>query len=110
MTEQEKAAFRNQLLEAIATVEKEIEALEEATRPIGPENAIGRISRMDAIHNKSVTEASLRDSRKKLAGLKHALSRLDSPDFGTCERCGQPIPLPRLLFLPQTTRCVRCAE
>ena len=35
----------------------------EITKPIAPENAIGRISRMDAINNKSVTEAALRQAK-----------------------------------------------
>ena len=34
--------------------------------PIAPENAIGRVSRMDAINNKSVNEAALKKAEIKL--------------------------------------------
>ena len=38
----------------IAKTESAIERYKELTKPIAPENAIGRVSRMDAINNKSV--------------------------------------------------------
>ena len=41
---------------------KKIEEYKELSKPIAPENAIGRVSRMDAINNKSVVEAALRES------------------------------------------------
>ena len=37
----------------------------ELCKPIAPENSIGRVSRMDAINNKSVVEAALRVAIKK---------------------------------------------
>lgn len=83
--------------------------LEDATQPIGPENAIGRVSRMDAINNKSVSEASLRSSKRKLSSLKLALTKVDSPDFGICARCKCTIAPARLMFMPESTRCVNCA-
>jgi len=36
-----------------------IGAFKEMSQPVSPENAIGRISRMDAIQNKSVVESAL---------------------------------------------------
>ena len=79
------------------------------TKPIEPENAIGRISRMDAIHNKSVTEAALRQAEEKLKKLKFALSKVDDPDFGLCVKCKKPIPLGRILIMPQSRTCVNCS-
>ena len=49
----------------------------ELTKPIPPENAIGRVSRMDAINNRSVNEAALRQVEKQLAGLERAMGRLE---------------------------------
>ena len=54
------------------------------TKPISPENSIGRVSRMDAINNKSVVEAALRNAEKKLKGLKIILSKIQNDDFGIC--------------------------
>jgi len=96
--------------EEIAKTEKKVEEYGELSKPVSPENSIGRVSRMDAINNKSVVEAALRQAESKLAGLKYALTKVDSPDFGTCQRCQNPIPVKRLLLMPQSRYCVHCAQ
>ena len=45
----------------------------------------------------------------RLAGLEYALKRIDDQEFGYCIDCGEEIPLPRLLAMPQATHCVDCA-
>jgi DnaK suppressor protein len=82
----------------------------ELTKPIAPENAIGRVSRMDAINNKSVNEVALRKAELKLKNLQVALTKLDDSDFGICIRCKKPIPLGRILLLPHAITCVNCAR
>jgi len=84
--------------------------LEKATAPISPENSIGRISRMDAINNKSVAEAALRNAKKKYASLQLALRSVEKEGFGSCARCKRNIATARLMFLPESTLCVRCAK
>lgn len=42
--------------------------------------------------------------------LVEALRRLESGQYGHCERCAQPIPYGRLLLVPEATRCVTCAR
>ena len=56
---------------------------------------------MDAINNKSVVEAALRKSKEKLENLNLALTKIDDDDFGLCIRCHKPIPLGRILVMPQ---------
>ena len=84
MTAEEKATFKKRLEELIKKQEEEITMLEDMTQPISPENSIGRVSRMDAIQNKGISEASLRNKKEKLSKLKISLSKVDSPDFGIC--------------------------
>ena len=109
MNKKEKKQFKEKLLETMAQVKTDIEKLEELTQPIPPENAIGRITRMDAINNKSVNEANLRRARVKLSRLELSLRKMDSPSFGKCIVCGKTIQTGRLMFLPESTKCVRCA-
>ncbi len=90
--------------------EAKIADLKELTKPISPENAIGRVSRMDAINNKSINEAALRTSESKLRNINLALERIHENDFGKCNTCGSDIPLGRLLIMPGSSRCVRCAS
>ena len=109
MTTEEKADLKQKILEKIEVIKKDILDLEELTKPIAPENSIGRISRMDAIHNKSINEAALRTSREKLSGLKHALTKIDNSSFGTCSKCGTAINPRRIMIMPESSRCVKCA-
>ncbi|MCC5925933.1 MAG: TraR/DksA C4-type zinc finger protein [Bacteroidetes bacterium] len=108
LTDADRSKLTDILEAHIAEAATDIAGLEEATRPVAPENSIGRISRMDAIHNKSVAEVSLRETKNRLKRLNTALSKIDSPSFGKCIRCGEDIPMGRLEFMPHTTRCVQC--
>lgn len=60
MNKVEKQDIKNRILEELKKTEETILDYKESTKPISPENAIGRVSRMDAINNKSVVEAVLR--------------------------------------------------
>jgi DnaK suppressor protein len=94
---------------AIEAAETRVTELAELTAPIAPENAIGRVSRMDAINNRSINEAALRAERQKLEQLRRASSRLHDPAFGVCIVCGLEIPIGRLMILPYATKCVQCS-
>ncbi|MBU2525038.1 MAG: TraR/DksA C4-type zinc finger protein [Bacteroidetes bacterium] len=41
--------------------------------------------------------------------LNLALQNIDDPDFGTCAKCNQNIPLQRLLAVPESRFCMSCA-
>ncbi len=110
MTTEEKEQFKDKLETAIVETEQSIEQLIIDTQPISPENSLGRITRMDAINNKSVAEAALRAARRKMAKLKTSLSKLEDPDFGKCSNCSSTIPVQRLMFMPESTYCVSCAS
>jgi DnaK suppressor protein len=104
-----KKALEKEIDSRIISLSEEIEELKELVKPISPENAIGRISRMDAINNKSVNEASLRAKQAMLSNLNSAKSRIDDNDFGICLKCGLPIPEGRLILMPQARKCVNCS-
>ena len=110
MKPHDRALLRAALEQQIPAVEKEIERLVEQCRPVAPDNAIGRLTRMEAINAKSISEANLRSARARLNKLQAALSKVDDPEFGVCSECGDQIPAARLLARPESTRCVGCAE
>lgn len=39
-----------------------------------------------------------------------ALARLAQHRYGVCSRCGQPIPVARLLAMPAADRCLACQQ
>ena len=98
------------ILDKIAKTEKTILEYRDLTKPIAPDASIGRVSRMDAINNKSVNEASLRQAEIKLGNLKRVLDRFGTEDFGICLKCKQSIPVGRILIRPQSLLCVNCAS
>lgn len=110
MTEKELKEIGDLVVSAIETTKDTINEYKEETKPIAPDCAIGRVSRMDAINNKSVVEAALRTQENKLRGLLYVQSTIHEDDFGLCARCKNPIPIQRILLVPHNKFCVRCAS
>jgi len=106
----EKKVIENTILEEIKNTKIKVIQLKELTSPISPDCAIGRVSRMDAINNKTINEAALRTAENKLKGLKIALQNINDTDFGKCARCHNDIPLGRILIMPHSRFCVHCAS
>lgn len=105
-----RTEIKNKIQAEIQKTKKQVADYTELSRPVEPENAIGRISRMDAINNKSVIEEALRKAKDKLEKLHYALSKIDDPEFGICIKCRQPIPLGRIFIMPQSRTCVSCSQ
>lgn len=110
MNAEEKQELKAKLVELITKTEEEIESFKDMVKPISPENSLGRISRMDAINNKGVAEAAMRNKQKKLTQMKIALDKIDDDDFGKCSNCTHPIKPARLIYMPESTLCVGCAS
>jgi len=109
MNDKEKKSINTVINRDINELIVKIKKLTEDTKPIPPENAIGRVSRMDAINNKSVLEASLINSKVRLKKLKIIKDKMNNKDFGLCIRCNKPIPIQRLIILPESIKCVNCS-
>lgn len=110
MDDTEKKKLKALITQKIARTEKKVEELRELVKPYAPENSIGRVSRMDAMANQSVMKAALRSDEKRLGGLRVALANIDQPDFGLCRDCNATIDPKRLLFMPESKYCVKCAR
>jgi len=102
--------IQQKLLSELKTTQLKVDEYTELCKPIAPENAIGRISRMDAINNKSVVEAVLRETKNKMQQLQVMQNKINDADFGTCIKCEQIIPFGRLLIRPHSKFCVQCAQ
>jgi DnaK suppressor protein len=101
---------RVKILNEIKKTEEVILDYKEQTKPMAPDVAIGRVSRMDAINNRSVVEAALRKAETKLKNLQSVKEKLGTPDFGKCLKCKNEIPLGRILIRPESMLCINCAR
>lgn len=110
MDSKEKEKLKKHIIQEIESLRDDIASLKEQVQPIAPDNAIGRLSRMEAINAKSINEAALQKAKIKLEKLKTVLVDLDEdPDFGLCAECGEPIPTGRIMLIPESRMCVNCA-
>lgn len=104
-----KSEIKKTVLAEIEKTKAAIHHYKDLTQAIAPDDTIGRISRMDAINNKSVNEASLRQAEQKLKSLNTVLNKLGDSDFGICLKCKNPIPIGRIMIRPESLLCVNCA-
>lgn len=109
MKPKEKAQIKTIMEEKLAEAKEEVIALSESTKSIAPDNAIGRVSRMDAIGNKAVNDMALQKAKYKIERLEYALSLYGTLEFGVCSECYQDISFKRLSAMPEIETCMNCA-
>ncbi|MEX0344843.1 MAG: TraR/DksA family transcriptional regulator [Rhizobiaceae bacterium] len=84
---------------------------EKARAPVElDQQAVGRLSRMDAMQNQAMQQAAERARKRDLVRIEMAERRLGEGDYGYCEECGEEIPDGRLAIDPMAERCVNCAR
>ena len=60
--------------------------------------------------NDEVLNAIDEEAQQTIMLIDAALSRIKNGSYGTCEKCGEEIPVERTNALPYVTTCVKCAE
>ena len=110
MTDEALENIKKIIIKLISELEDSNLYLYEATQPIEPSVAIGRLTRMEAIGEKSVNEARQVNVKLRLEKLKNALSRIELGTYGMCIRCKEEIPEGRLQAVPESLICIPCAE
>lgn len=105
----DKIELKQHIEKEIAKIRKKILQYKDMTQPVAPDDSIGRISRMDAIHNQSISESALRQAEEKLEKLLYMQIHIDDDDFGICAKCHAVIPPGRLILMPQSRFCVKCS-
>lgn len=108
MNEENRKELKEFLIEEIEVLKKDIERYKEASKPVSPDNSLGRLTRMDAIQSKSINEAALVKARNQLKNFENALLRLNDPDFGICSKCKGDISIERIMAMPGTSLCPKC--
>ena len=110
MDKTELKILSEKIFSEIKITERKITEYKQLCKPIAPENSIGRVTRMDAINNKSVVEAVLRSSELKMQQLIVMKNKIHDEDFGICNKCKLEIPFGRLMIRPYSKFCVICAK
>ena len=107
---EKKEKLKNHIKTKIEDLKKDIQSYKALTQPVSPDNAIGRLTRMEAINSKSINEAALNKAKQTLSKMERTLLQINGPDFGLCRECEEPIPFARLMIVPESDLCVQCAS
>lgn len=109
MTEEQRNTLRDAIIDRQIDVEVRIAELEESTKPISPDKGLGRLTRLEAMQDKSINENALERLRQEEIQLHNAMANIAMPDFGHCQSCGGGIAFERMEALPASTLCAQCA-
>lgn len=101
--------LKQKLTESLRKVKDDIVDLKESSKPIKPENSLGRLTRMDAIGAKSISDAALKNAQIKLTQIEAALKRIEEGEFGICVMCEDEISEKRLRAVPHAPTCLDCS-
>ena len=96
------------LKKQLEQIYEDILRLKESSKPVEPENSLGRISRMDAIQSMNMNKALLQRKYEEKINLEETIRQIDKPDFGICVKCNKSIPYQRLVRVPESKLCMDC--
>lgn len=83
----------------------------EDSRPVElDQTKVGRLSRMDALQNQAMAQATQSRRQQEMDRIDQALKRLAAGEYGECLACGEPIAKKRLAFDPSASLCIDCAD
>ena len=109
--EKELVAFRQAIDARLAELSADLDRGKDGTNTVAlDQQAIGRLSRQDALINQAMSQAQQSRRRAERQRLKAALLRLSEGEYGYCEDCGDALPIGRLKLDLAATRCVECAS
>ena len=74
------------------------------------QQAVGRLSRMDALQVQAMAQETSRRRGVELRRIAAALVRIDEGEFGECNECGDEIAARRLELDPAAPLCIDCAS
>ena len=108
MTEEEA---RERLLARHAELKEEERISAESRDPVTlQQDSVGRLSRMDAMQQQAMAQATQKRREAEQNRIRAALSRLDEGEWGWCVTCGEEVADARLENDPSVAQCVGCAS
>lgn len=106
----DRAYFKAKLEALAEEIAATLARRDAASSSIAPDNAIGRLTRMEAIQAQSISSAGRARLQGRLKQIRRVLAQFDAATYGQCVTCGEAIPRGRLEIMPETRLCVACAQ
>ena len=87
-----------------------LDSTRDGSRPVGLDEPIGRLTRMDAIQQQSMSAATRRQTDLRLRQVIQAIGLATRDEYGLCRRCEEPIGYLRLSARPESPYCLECQD
>lgn len=85
-----------------------LSATESGSKPVTLRDNIGRLSRMDEMHNQSILLANRNLTRNRLKQVILAINRVHQESYGYCSVCDEVVSFARLKAYPEADMCLGC--
>jgi DnaK suppressor protein len=108
LTEELLEEFAAMLRDDIARLDRHLAQLEANGTVELDQSVVGRLSRMDALMNQGLGQATDRRAVTDRQDAIDALGRIKDGSYGICLACHEPIPIARLEAMPEARNCTRC--
>ncbi len=109
MTPAQKEVLFQKIEEELKHIHNEIISLQELTKPIAPECALGDLARFELMNDQVVSEKTLQEALLRQKRLQYALRKIKTDEYRLCEECEEEIAYERLFLLPEAILCIECA-
>lgn len=111
MTDAELKRYEKQLETLIQTLNSmDLSAQENRAIVTLDQSSIGRLSRMDAMQQQAMANATSQRRKTQIASAKAAIKRITEGEYGFCMECGDKIAIKRLDHNPAVVTCISCAS
>jgi DnaK suppressor protein len=110
LTEDQLRELRDLLERLAGEIDKSLELSRDGSRPVDLDEPIGRLSRMDAMMQQSMTRAGRAGLEARRRQIRESFKAMERGGYGLCRRCEEPISFRRLKVRPEAAFCVACQE
>lgn len=108
LTKKQITELKHNLLERLEELNGMLSDSYEGSKPVGLDQPFGRLSRMDALQQQNMTQASRQAAQTRVIKISNALGRINQNDYGYCLECEEEIGYARLKAQPESPFCLDC--
>jgi len=108
MTQSQKLELKENIKAQIEKIGQENEKLKPSLYPLKKDCSIDTVAHQALKQEQALAMQRLEENNMRLNRLHSALMRIDTPNYGICEECEEPIALERLKLIPESRYCIEC--
>ena len=108
LSEEQERELADDLVRLKSELADLLDISREGTQTVELDQPIGRLTRMDALQQQKMAQASRGGHQVRARQVEAALKALKQGEYGYCRRCEEAIGYRRLKAKPETPFCLGC--